>query len=338
MSWKKILFVFNPVSGKSQIRGYLLDILQILSGAGYEVVCYPTTKAGDARRRVRERETDYLYVACAGGDGTLDEVVAGMMENPDKPFCPVGYIPAGTTNDFASSLGIPSDMREAAKVIAHGRAVGCDLGQFNGTEYFTYVAAFGIFTETSYATPQQLKNQIGHLAYILQGITEISRLKTYRVHVETDDMFITDEFAYGMVTNSHSVGGFAKITGANVDLTDGLFEVTLIKMPRNVLEINEILSYLNNGVPTPLVYHFKADHVIFESEEELKWTRDGEYGGECCRAELRALRHQLHILVPQKNATELLADRTERPGEGGLSTMASPLPVAGQMKEKSAQE
>ena len=149
--WKKILFVFNPVAGRSQIRNYMVDILDILSRAEYKVVCYPTRARGDARRVVRERRDDYLYVVCAGGDGTLDEVVSGMMENPEKPFIPIGYIPAGTTNDFASSLHIPSDMVKAAEVVANGRIFRCDLGLFNESDYFTYVAAFGLFTGTSYS-------------------------------------------------------------------------------------------------------------------------------------------------------------------------------------------
>ena len=131
MIWKKILFIFNPVAGRSQIRNYLLDIIETLSAAEFKVVCYPTKGRGDARRLARERLDDYLYIACAGGDGTLDEVVSGMMENPNKPFVPIGYIPAGTTNDFASSLGIPSDMRMAAEIIAQGKTFRCDLGLFN---------------------------------------------------------------------------------------------------------------------------------------------------------------------------------------------------------------
>ncbi len=153
MIWKKILFVFNPVAGRSQIRNSLLDIIEILSKAEYKVTCYPTTGRGDARRVVRERKDDYLYIVCAGGDGTLDEVVSGMMENRDKPFVPIGYIPAGTTNDFASSLHIPTDMLKAAEVIAQGRTFWCDLGCFNEKDYFTYVAAFGLFTGTSFACP-----------------------------------------------------------------------------------------------------------------------------------------------------------------------------------------
>lgn len=314
--WKRVLFVFNPVAGRSQIREDLLDIVEILSDHGYEVICYPTRGPGDARRIVRDREDDYLYIVCAGGDGTLDEVVSGMMENKDKPFVPIGYIPSGTTNDFASSLGIPSDMRAAARVVAAGRVFNCDLGEFNGNSYFTYVAAFGLFTETAYQTPQELKNQLGHLAYVLQGVLEIGKLRTYHVRVTAENLSISDEFAFGMITNSHSVGGFSNITGEGVDMSDGLFEVTLIKMPRNIIEVNEIIRYLNqNSEQSNLIYHFKTSHIVLESQEEISWTRDGEFGGACRRAELRNLRRQLRILVPAENvkrpAVEGIAEREQ---------------------------
>lgn len=298
-AWKKILFVFNPVSGRTQIKNDLMEILEIFSKENYRIECYPTKCSGDARRLLRNLKEDYLYVACAGGDGTLDEVVSGMMENPDKPFLPIGYIPSGTTNDFASSLGIPSDMKEAARVIAGGRPYYCDLGLFNKDTYFTYVAAFGIFTESSYATPQDLKNQLGHVAYIVQGMADLGKVRTYSFKVESDELSVTDDFVFGMVTNSKSVGGFPDITGTNVDMSDGLFEVTLIKMPANILELNDIIQYLGRATNTSdLVYQFKTRHIVMESDEMVKWTRDGEYGGNCRRVELTNLHKALKILVP----------------------------------------
>ena len=301
-SGDSILFVFNPVSGKSQIRNDLLDILQTLSGMGYKVECYPTKCSGDARRLLRNREDDYVLVACAGGDGTLDEVVGGMMENTRMPRVPIGYIPSGTTNDFASSLGIPSDMKEAAGVIATGHPRDCDLGRFNDEAYFTYVAAFGLFTETSYETPQDLKNQLGHAAYILQGMIDLSKVRTYRFKVECEELSITDEFVFGMITNSKSVGGFPDITGTRVDLSDGLFEVTLIKMPANILELNDIVQYLGRATNvSDLVYQFKTKHIVLESDERVKWTRDGEFGGNCRRVELTNLHRALSIIVPDRS-------------------------------------
>lgn len=303
--WKKILFVFNPVAGRSQIRNYMVDILDILSRAEYKVVCYPTRARGDARRVVRERRDDYLYVVCAGGDGTLDEVVSGMMENPEKPFIPIGYIPAGTTNDFASSLHIPSDMVKAAEVVANGRIFRCDLGLFNESDYFTYVAAFGLFTGTSYSTPQELKNQLGHLAYILQGMTELGNMRAYRIHVKSDEKELEGEFAYGMITNSRSIGGFSNITGSKVDLQDGLFEVTLVRMPKNPLEMSEIIMVIGNpAMQSEMVITFKTAKVVLSCEETIAWTRDGEYAGSHKEVTLRNYPRQLRILVPEEYVSD----------------------------------
>lgn len=310
MIWKKILFVFNPVAGRSQIRNSLLDIIEILSKAEYKVTCYPTTGRGDARRVVRERKDDYLYIVCAGGDGTLDEVVSGMMENRDKPFVPIGYIPAGTTNDFASSLHIPTDMLKAAEVIARGRTFWCDLGCFNEKDYFTYVAAFGLFTGTSYQTPQELKNQLGHFAYILQGMTELGRMRAYHMHVQAEDenheqFIIDDEFAFGMVTNSQSIGGFQNITGKDVDLQDGLFEATLIKMPKNPFEMSEILFGIGNpDAKTDMIVSFKSADIVMQCDEMISWTRDGEFAGAYKEVRLSLKPRQLRILVP-----EIFADK-----------------------------
>ena len=308
--WKKVLFIFNPVSGKSQIRTDLADILSILSGKDYVITCYPTRGRGDARNLVRTRKEDYLYVVCAGGDGTLDEVVSGMMENPDKPFVPIGYIPAGTTNDFAASLGIPSDMKSAAKVIANGKPFLCDLGRFNADSYFTYVAAFGVFTEASYQTPQDLKNQLGHAAYVLQGMMDLGKVRTYRFHVESDEFSVTDDFVFGMITNSKSVGGFPDITGSEVDMSDGLFEVTLIKMPNNILELNDIVQYLNHmTTASDMVSEFETAQRVLEAEEPVNWTRDGEFGGVFKKAERTNLHRAMKILVPKSYGKQSPPDR-----------------------------
>ncbi len=301
MDWKKILFIFNPVAGRSQIRNDLVEILQTFTESGYQVLCYPTKSAGDALNIVKDRQGDYHYVVCAGGDGTLDEVVSGMMQHPDKPFVPIGYIPAGTTNDFASSLGIPMVMPEAAKVVVDGRTFDCDLGRFNEHQYFVYVAAFGLFTETSYQTSQSLKNLVGHFAYVLQGVMELGNLHTYHVHVQSEEIDITDDFVYCMISNSYSVGGFTKITGTDVDLQDGLFEVTLIRMPKTPLDVNDIILFLSQmSDRSDFVYHFKTKDITFTSEEEINWTQDGEFGGSYKSARITICPQALKIIVPQE--------------------------------------
>ena len=188
-----------------------------------------------------EEAANYDRIVCSGGDGTLDEVVTGVMKSGIK--VPVGYIPAGSTNDFGNSLGIDKDMIHAADIAANGYRFPCDIGKFND-DYFVYVAAFGIFTEVSYATDQGLKNMLGHTAYILEGAKQLWDIPSYRMQVEYDGNVLYDEFIYGMITNSMSVGGFKGIIPGNISLNDGKFEVTLIRMPKNPIELNDILAFL----------------------------------------------------------------------------------------------
>ncbi len=274
---KKLLFIINPHSGKALIKNKLLQIIDVMVKAGYEVTVYPTQAKDDARSVTAEQAENYDMVVCSGGDGTLDEVVSGMMRSVKK--VPLGYIPAGSTNDFANSLKIPKDMIKAACVAVEGKSFFCDVGRFN-EKYFVYVAAFGIFTEVSYRTRQEWKNILGHAAYILEGAKSLTSITSYHMRVEHDGEVIEDKFIFGMITNSNSVGGFKNMTGKNVELDDGLFEVTLIRMPKNPVELNAILASLTNLIDdTDLIYSFKSSKVSFLCEEEVPWTLDGEYGG-----------------------------------------------------------
>lgn len=301
---KKALFIFNPHSGKGLIKNHLLEIADILVKADYEVTVYPTQSRGDAEQKMREREKDYALVVCSGGDGTLDEIVTGMIQSGFKT--PIGYIPSGSTNDFAKTLKIPSTMRKAAELIARGNVFSCDVGRFN-RDVFVYIAAFGLFTEVSYETPQEMKNMLGHVAYFLEGVRQLTNIKSYLIKVtyvsETgEEEVIEDDFIFGMVTNSHSVGGFKSIAGnvfkGKIDLNDGLFEVTLIKVPRNPVELNSILASLAIAdIDTQYMYNFKSGKLTFESEEEVAWTLDGEYGGKHTKVELLNDKEAMDILV-----------------------------------------
>ena len=274
----KIFFVFNPKAGQNKIKTKIGDIIELYSMEGHQVTIAATTKRGDATELTLNLSDDYDRVICAGGDGTLDEVIEGMSKRRKK--ISIGYIPAGSTNDYAVSLGLPVRTMDAAKTAISEKTFFSDMGGFND-KTFVYVAAFGLFTDVSYETPQNLKNRLGHAAYILEGIKKLNEIKSYKVHVETDTMKIDDEFLYGMVTNSESVGGFKKITGENIELNDGLFEVTLFKKPRNPIEVNEIINaLLLRDLNTHMIYSFKSDHVIFTSEETMSWTLDGEFGGD----------------------------------------------------------
>lgn len=291
---RKALFIVNPHAGKGQIKSHLLEVTDRLIKAGYEVTVYITQAQGDAVRVTRERETSYDLVVCSGGDGTLDEIVTGMMQS--EIMTPIGYIPAGSTNDFANSLNLPSSMKKAADIVAAGYRFACDVGTFNH-DVFVYIAAFGLFTEVSYGTPQEMKNMFGHMAYILEGMKHLQNIKSYHIKVSYEGQIIEDDFIYGMVTNSHSVGGFKKITGRNVALNDGLFEVTLIKHPNNPIELNSILAALiSERIDTEYMYCFKTDFITIESEEEIAWTLDGEFGG----------RHKMAAMQNRKEAVEII--------------------------------
>jgi len=292
---KKLLFVFNPFSGKAQIKNHLFEIVDTMTKAGYEVTIYPTQCANDAREKVEKEAVGYDLVVCSGGDGTLDETVAGLM-NYEKRI-PLGYIPAGSTNDFATSLGIPKEMEKAAQVAVNGQPFSCDVGWFNGNN-FVYVAAFGLFTEVSYKTSQEWKNVLGHAAYILEGIKSLHEIPSFRMQVEFNNCCIQDEFIYGMITNSTSVGGFKGMTGKDVELNDGIFEVTLIKKPRNPIELNEIIASLVNLVDdTDMIYSFKTRQVKFTAKKEIPWTLDGEYGGDHVEVEIKNLHQAVDIQV-----------------------------------------
>ena len=296
---KKMLFIYNPRAGKAQIRSNLLDIIDIFVKAGYEVTAYPTQASGDAIKAVKNRHNGYEIVVCSGGDGTLDEVVTGMMQCEEK--LPIGYVPAGSTNDFANSLKIPKNMIKAADVVVRGKNFACDIGAFNN-DSFIYVAAFGIFTNVSYETKQDVKNVLGHAAYLLEGVRALPSIRSYPLKITCDKQVIEGEFLYGMVTNSHSIGGFRGITGTGKEvlLDDGVFEVTLIRKPSNPLELNNIIvAMVDKRVKSEHIYTFTASRIVVESEEPLAWTLDGEFGGEHRKAVIENKTKALEIRVPK---------------------------------------
>ncbi len=279
---KKLYFIYNPLAGKGNVRGKLYEIIQALASAEYEVTVYPTREPKDATERVENLPEDYDLVVCCGGDGTLDEVVTGMMHREHK--IPVGYIPAGSCNDFARSLQIPGNMQQAAEIAVQGENFAVDVGSLNERN-FIYVAAFGIFTDVSYTTKQGMKNVLGHMAYILEGMKRLTSVKSYYLKVTSEEMCFEGDFLFGMVTNSRSVGGFKSIVGKNVVFDDGIYEVTFIQRPRNAIELQEILGALAiSQIDTKYMYSFRSSRIVVESEEPVPWALDGEYGGEYERA------------------------------------------------------
>ena len=305
---KKLLFVYNPRAGKEMLKPRLSDVLDIFVKAGYEVTVHPTQAYRDAYYQIKEYEVGkYDLIACSGGDGTIDEVATGMMKRREmgKDVVPVGYIPAGTTNDFAKSLHIPRKPLAAADNAVKGVPFPCDIGKFNDS-VFVYIAAFGIFTDVSYETDQAVKNVLGHMAYILEGAKRIFNIPSYKIKVEHDGEVIEDEFIFGMVTNSRSVGGFSNMVGENIVFDDGLFEVTLIKTPKNPIALQEIIAaLLIEQVDTKHMYTFKTKKITFDSVEEIPWTLDGEFGGEQDYVEIENVQKAMEIMVPENHVLEL---------------------------------
>lgn len=298
---KKMLFIFNPRAGKGKIKLHLLDIVDIFNRGGYEVVIRATQGPRDAYEKAKEYADKVDLIACSGGDGTLDEVVTGIMEVGSS--VPLGYIPAGSTNDFAASLFMPKNLTDAASMIMEEQLYHCDIGKFN-RQTFAYVAAFGLFTDVSYETDQNLKNVLGHVAYVLEGAKRLFDIKSYHMKVTAAELAVEDNFVYGMVTNSRSVGGFKNFTGKNVDMDDGLFEVTLITMPKNAMELQEIITALVTADDNSnLIYSFKSAKIVVESEEDIPWTLDGEFGGVHKKTVIRNLHQALNLCLTSTKKT-----------------------------------
>lgn len=274
---KKLLFIYNPHSGKGMINNFLTDIVDKFVKSGYRVELYPTQKKLDAKDKIIRWAEDFDMIVCSGGDGTLNETISGLMEIDERKL--LGYIPAGSTNDFATSIMLPKNMLEAADTVIKGMPLSVDIGSFNKRK-FVYIAAFGAFTDVSYMTPQEMKNVLGHQAYLIEGVKKLTSLRSYRMKFATKDMSVEGDFLYGMISNSVSVGGFKGITGKGVILDDGLFEVTLVKRPQNAFELQLIFgSLIGLDVKCDNVITFKASKIIVESLEKVPWVLDGEYGG-----------------------------------------------------------
>ncbi len=275
---KKILLIVNPVSGKMKAKSTLLDVVNVLQGDDWYVTVAVTKQRGDAIVLASNAKAEgFERVVCFGGDGTLNETICGLM----KPDCslPLGYIPAGSTNDFASSMKLSSTPKVAAQQIMDGTEYNIDIGNFNDDRYFTYVAGFGAFTATSYSVSQDIKNIFGHFAYVLGGVKELTSIRSYNLAVELDDRTVSGEYIFVSVTNSTSVAGIVKLKDELVDMSDGVFEVALVKKPKSIVDLNKIVSaittsnFQNGGIE-----FYKSSKVRIVTEERLDWTLDGEHG------------------------------------------------------------
>ena len=291
---RNLLLIYNPYSGKGMVKENLSDIIDCFVKNGYQVGVYPTQGRLDAKEQVIHMAYQYDMIVCSGGDGTLNEVIGGLMELPEKPI--LGYIPAGSTNAVAQGLRLPKDMLDAAAIAVKGMPISVDIGGF-GKKTFIYIAAFGAFTDVSYMTPQEMKNILGHSAYILEAVKKLTSLRTYHMKVTYDENVLEGDFLYGMVTNSVSVGGFKGITGKNVVIDDGIFEVILIKQPKSAFDLQVILSALiGMDVKTDSIITFKASKIVFVADEKVPWVLDGEYGGSPKRVKVTNYKKAIKIM------------------------------------------
>ena len=292
---KKLLFILNPCAGMRKASKVLAEILAVFNRADFDVRVYVTAEAGDATSTVEKLAPDMDLVVCCGGDGTFNETVAGLMKV--GVHLPIGYIPAGSTNDFAASLGLSADPVEAARQIAEGSPRVYDAGKF-GERYFSYVASFGAFTRASYSTPQSAKNLLGHVAYVLEGMQELSQFRKHHLKLQLDDgEVLEDDYVFGAICNSTSVGGVMTLDPKQVDLQDGKFEVLLIRMPKNIQEISECLVALQKQqYNNPMMTFRSASRILVEAEPDMLWTLDGEKEEGHRTVTVQNLHHAITIL------------------------------------------
>lgn len=299
---KKNLMIMNPYSGKRQANKYLTDMVELFTKNGYITTVLTTTARGDGTLYAAEYGGDFDIITCVGGDGTFNEVVAGIAESDHKT--PVGYIPAGSTNDFASSLGLSTDIMTATMDIISGEKVSLDIGSFNGRK-FSYVASFGAFTQTSYSTPQSVKNMLGHLAYILEGVTSLTSIRPQHLRIEANGVVYDGDYIFGAVSNSTSLAGILTLSPEYVDMGDGLFELLLVKMPRNLIELTEIIYVLT-------AQKYESDKLTFINSSEFKviasedmaWSLDGEYQPGSREIEIKNMHHAIELITNRYKETE----------------------------------
>lgn len=294
---QKMLFFVNPKAGQLELRNSLMDVLQVFTAGGYDVTVHPTQGPQDLTQWIVRHGAEFDRIVCAGGDGTLNEAVSGLMQLENRP--PLGYIPGGTVNDVAATLGLSRNPVEAARDIVHGRPCAIDTGSFGPDRWFTYVAGFGAFTDVSYETPQQDKRLFGRVAYLVNGVKSLGEIKPIPVRITADGRVIEDEVLLGLVCSTTSVGGFRPKSDMGVRLDDGLSEVIVAKNLTTLADLNALGALLLKGEFDPgFFYTFQTNRVRFEFPAPVKWTLDGEYGGSVAAVEIVNNHRAVELLVP----------------------------------------
>lgn len=295
---EKTLLIVNPCSGKAKMKTELLNVVNILSADGSLVTVYPTKARGDATEfAATVKENEYEKIVVCGGDGTLNEVITGIMRSGIA--CTLGYIPSGTLNEWSSGLQISRSIKRAAEDITTGKKIRLDIGKF-GDKYFSYTASFGAFTDASYSAPQDVKNVLGQAAYFFEGIRSLGNIKPVHLKIETDERTEEGDFLFGAVSNSMSVGGIVKFSESSVKLNDGKFEILLIRNPDNLLKLQPVIDgILKKDLDRPGIEFFTAEKITVTGGEGLSWTLDGEYAKGEETVEIENLYNAIELIVPQ---------------------------------------
>ena len=294
---KKLLFMINPQAGQRRVNRFLPEIIRLFIEHGYLCETYVTGSSGEATKYITKCRRKYDLVVCAGGDGTLNETIAGMLAA--GMTCPLGYIPCGTTNDYASSIGLSSDVLQAARDIMEGKPQTLDVGSFNG-RYFVYTATCGAFAKASYTTPQVAKNVLGHVAYILEGMRDLTAIKPIHMRITANEVSLEDDFIFCSITNSTSVGGILKLDAQLVALNDGRFEVTLVRNPTTPAQLSSIfIGLTTQRVPNDMIHFFSAKRIRVETDQPVEWTLDGEREPETGLVSMENLHSAVRIVIPK---------------------------------------
>ncbi len=299
MENKNLLLIVNPCSGKAKMRTELLRVVEILSAGGYNVTVYPTKERGDATEKVKSLKADkYGLIVVCGGDGTLNEVITGLMQSGID--CTLGYIPSGTLNEWSSGLRISRSIPNAAKDIVNGKTISLDIGKF-GDKYFSYTASFGAFTEASYSAPQDVKNVLGQAAYFFEGIKSLGNIRPIHLKFECEEKTVEGDFLFGAVSNSMSIGGIVKFDEAVVELNDGEFEVLLIRSPDNILKLQPIIDgIIKKDLNRDGIEFFHTKKIKVTGGADVSWTLDGEFAQGADEITITNLAHAIHLTVPNE--------------------------------------
>lgn len=304
----RVLLIQNPAAGQLQSKANMYDIVSIFAKAGCVPTALLTGQQGDATEFVKRYADTHDFVVCCGGDGTLNETISGMMQMQRR--IPIGFIPCGTTNDMAKTLGVPTrSVKKAARAILEGYNIHQDVGAFcvgkpDEQRFFTYIASFGAFTKVSYATPRWKKHLFGHMAYVMDAILAIGEIHPIKLRVQCDQIDEEGEFAFGSITNSTSIAGILRLDAEKVSLNDGKFEVMLVRHPKTAADMHKLVEALtqqsftapNTDKACPMVEFFHTDRITVTSDEPISWTLDGEFGGTVKKASIKNLHGAVEIL------------------------------------------